>query len=654
LLATDPLYKYLLTENTSDRIGITFVHPVKGLIEGVAYPSNFVGSRGDTIPSWEWQGEADFGDCGCFVIGQAKGGYAIVGMISYTKKSTFGFFVPTLAGCSIFMQNTFASLVPKEPFVDTVLVALPAIQDLSDKSQLRNVISSYITPVGTVEAPSRSFKTKFQKTRVFEQAILNVSKVYKPPKKLQGINAEGEYVSALKHTFKYINMHDFSTDRMKNDASDAFLRNLPFKGEILKPLSLDEAIFGKPEIGIDRVTFSTSCGRELKELEHIGNKFDLFEPCVGEYKFRMKSVFVKKVNELLADMQLGVLHVPRVDFTPKDELRPEEKVDDMKIRLFSVMDFVYNVVVRMYLMPLITFLLQRPFFSKCFGQMNAGSFEWHRLAQYLQSVGKKVIDIDFSAFDTSHNEAWFTVVGRFFMNLSLKLGYSESESMMVYYCIVSMRVQILRWMNDIAIKTKGMPSGSIITLIFNCIVNVLMMIMAFVHLTGRPIDEFFELVKTAVVGDDNISNISDKIIDSYNMITIRDLYCQWGYIATNAQKNGKLRPHMLLEEAQFVKRMFVEDSVLGFMAPLDEDSLWKCFLYADVDCGVTPEQRLFDLAHATQLEAFLHGHSFFLQFQTKLQVMFVSSGMGENFFPKLEYNDCIERYKNGTFRTYDA
>lgn len=602
------------------------------------------------IPCIQWNLPGENGDCGAVVIAKAKDAIVIVGIVSFTATSPFG---AVISGATLFKSTNIDKLLQGRsyPLVNTVLTSFPLVGELSMQSEFLNVRTPWLLVVGTESSKTSTFKSKFKRSPLYDSVVPLLRDKYDFPKRIRGMCKEGaEWSSAVITTFKNSALQDTSFAYTKRLAFKAYLRDVlqNSEGVRLKPLDLSEAFFGKEDLGISRVDFSTSVGPSLKS-QGIRDKFDLFIP-EGE-KYRLNPQFRDRVQFWIDQLRDGNLPFLKMDLTPKDEVRPVSKLDVFKIRLFSVVDFEYNVVARMYLMPLITFLLTRPFNSGCFGGMNAGSLEWNALANYLQSFGDDIVDMDFSSFDMSHGIQMFIGVAEFFYDLAVALGYDNEEACIVYYLFVVLCNQIASFMSDVVLKMKGMPSGVVPTLSMNSVINSVLMRMAFIKLTGKSVFSFRDFVREATVGDDNVSGVSKEILGVYNSVTIFEYYKSVGYIATPASKSGDVVPYSTLAEMQFLKRKFVFDERFhAYVAPLEMDSIWKALAFEKLDSGVSSSQRLFQIAQAAALEFYLHGDAVYDSETQKMEGMFRLAGIPFPEVPSKE--DLKERYLLGGFRTF--
>jgi len=646
-----PLHKFFAEKIDATAMDVTIINP-DWTLDSVASPSSFISEHdGLHYQSYQWQQAGEVGFCGSVFIGRGKQGCFFGGIICYGKKSWGGQYV---GGCTI-TQAEYKALCGAEetPTVDTHMLGCMPVEVLSMRSELRSINSPFVSPIGSLPGPTRTFHSTIKKSRFYDEVAPLLDCEFAPPGKLRGLTDAQEWASCFTTTFKNVNLMNTSTESLRVRAMRQYLADVTPEGVIhsykLRPLELSEAVFGCPAMGISRVEFKTSLGRKLRDMG-LRNKYDLFQES-GDRLIMLQS-FRDDVAKLLEELGLSCLRQVNIDFSPKDEVRPREKIDAYKIRLFSVLDFHYNVVFRMYVMPLITYLLDHPFLSECFGQMNAGSKQWTELAAYLTALGTRVFDMDFSTFDGSHDNPMFKIVAFFFYSLSLKLGYLQQEAEIVYMLFNTLCLQVLFYMNDVAIKLKGMPSGVIVTLILNSVVNSILMRMAFaVLVTDVDLSEFKNHVHAATVGDDNGSGVSDRVFEQFNMITIAPLYHSWGYVATPVFKSGEFQKVMELSDLTFVKRKFVQGEFGYYLAPLEKNSILKPLCFEDEDIGVPSAQRLVDVARGCQREAFLHGRVYFDWMQDFLKGLFSKHQMSA-VLVLLDYSTLVSEFLDGSFKTF--
>jgi hypothetical protein len=571
--------------------------------------------RGVDYPVLEWLGEGKKGDCSTLVLGRlGKGKCFLVGAVSHQHDT----FLTSKLGCTLMSRNWYTKMFAL--YADaaitsvTVLGHIPEVGDLSMMSELRANKFKGLFPIGTVAGGTSTFKSKMQPTLWHDALAGSLSEPYSIPKKLRGMVGD-VYQSAWTNTFKNMNLDCNLTESEMNAAIDDYLE--PYESFVrtnninLSPMTSTEGLFGAVDIGVSRVDFKTSTGYDLK-YHGIRNKYQLFQE-LDDGMIQLKDLpagRLKEVWQLYGELRAVVMVTEAV---PKDEVRPTSKVDAYKIRLFAVMDAIVNWVGRCLLMPVMQVLLASPELSECYGAINAGGQDWHDLAERLLEQPFH-FDADFSSYDTSHSSPVFRMFSLCMQRLSKICGYTDHEADMVYVFCFSFRWQLLKYLADLIAKFKGMPSGVIITLIMNSVVNSLLARVVFKRLVKEPV-KFREKIRLGTVGDDNVQGVASDVSDRYNMLTVAPEYLKLGYVVTPATKDSVPLKFIPFAALSFLKRSFrMEERVGMYQGPLAKDSLYKSLSFQKMDSGIPPLARLKQVAEANCGEAYLHGVEYYAEF----------------------------------------
>lgn len=591
------------------------------------------------------------GMCATPVIGKVGGGSFIAGFVCYGTSDRLGFSSVSKrwvdAMCSLddipFIEDSNVTLLGSVQFEDSI----------SMNSEARNFISPYLVVIGTSTGKRDSFRSRLKKSIFHDEVAPLLSEPYGVPKTDRTVVTIGdtkEYVSAFTHSFSQVNLGCDITDTEGSYGADEFAKHIAndpaLRDARVSFLTYAETIFGNPDLGIQRVNFKTSCGAALKEYG-IRNKYDLFTKV--DEKFALDPRIVELVQELDKKYRKGIIVAPFVDGTIKDEIRPVSKLDVAKLRIFSVLDFVVNSWGRMAMMGLLTILLNFPSLSFCCGGMNAGSVEWHERAIALLAFSKH-FDIDFKTMDFCHGVPSIKIFARFMFRLAKYFHMNGQDASAMYVYIMSLSVQVFRYKGDVYLKFKGLPSGRIETLMMNSILNIILLFIVFNRVyPATPFEKFVEALVAFVVGDDNITGVDADRYPKINMKFLQPIYRGMGYVITPAAKEGVALDYVSFDNLVFVKRKFRLDDELGYVAPIATDSIYKALMFESTELGVSPEQRLYDVAMGAQREMFLHGKDEFQQFQDWLVALFESK---QRHVDQLNFEVLKNEYRAKSFRTF--
>ena len=332
----------------------------------------------------------------------------------------------------------------------------------------------------------------------------------------------------------------------------------------------------------------------------------------GEYKMHKELADAIEEREFMA---LNNERYPTVWIdTLKDERRPIEKVKIGKTRVFAAgpMDFI--VCARKYFLGFCAHLAENRINNEVAVGINPYSYDWTHLARHLKKFGNKVVAGDFGNFDGT---------------LILQILESIGEAISEWYDDGEDNAQIRRilWKelinsvhvegNNLYFWTHGHPSGHPLTAILNSLYNSVVCRIVFVLCARKAgklanMKDFNENVSMISYGDDNVLNISDRVIDYFNQHTMSECFTEIGMEYTDELKSSAAdaKPFRSLEEVSFLKRKFRWDEERAcFTAPLE---LGVCMEMVNWIRGeLDPEEACCVNCQTSAMELSLHGREVF-------------------------------------------
>jgi len=287
-------------------------------------------------------------------------------------------------------------------------------------------------------------------------------------------------------------------------------------------------------------------------------------------------------DKMLAKLRRGERAGAYFTDTLKDELRPIEKVDAGKTRLFSAGEMVLTLLLRQYFMGFTAHMARHAVsYESCVG-INPFSMDWHVLALQLRSKGDRVVAGDFTNYDGTlpADGVWSVLeVIEFFYSLAPGANYAEEKKMreMLWLEIVN-SVHING--STVYMWTHGQPSGCPFTSVLNSVLHSILIRAVFLLCARRYapkfalMSEFDRCVSHANYGDDDVTNVSDEITEWFNQITMAEAYSTFGMTYTDEAKTGVLVATKTLSQVCFLKRTFEFDTQQHrFRGPLDVDTI---------------------------------------------------------------------------------
>jgi hypothetical protein len=423
-------------------------------------------------------------------------------------------------------------------------------------------------PIYTVPRP---VKTKLRKSAVFEQiadsitapsVLVNVWRnglLIDPL--MRGLKKAGSLPPAIDLNLLEACVNDVS--RMLTDKSDPDHQRILTNQEAVAGIELDDFAPG--------ITRTTSPG------------FPLVYEGKGSGKGKQKWLGTDEYllpDEIEAEMNLIELNAARAIRTPtiwtdtlKDERRPHQKIKDVKTRVFSAGPMCYTLVFRKYFLGFAAHCAKNRINNEIAVGTNVYSMDWHRIAERMQSKGKKVIAGDFSNFDgTLVSELLWAILD--IINQFYDDGDKNALIREVLWCEIVNSVHVFG--NSVYIWTHSQPSGCPLTAIINSIYNSLSMRYVWMLVVPQELKNmqaFRRNVAMIAYGDDNIVNISDRVIGIFNQVTIAAGYAKFGMTYTDEAKSGELIPFRSLEDVSFLKRTFLRDESGMHRAPLSLETV---------------------------------------------------------------------------------
>nr|URG14849.1 MAG: RNA dependent RNA polymerase [Picornaviridae sp.] len=434
-------------------------------------------------------------------------------------------------------------------------------------------VSGSFLPIGTVDksiasAPYSSF---------YKTSMYGAFGDYKClPAPLSRVVRNGSYVQPMDNAVKPYStpVLIIDTTHLRDIKHVAFRRLTEMTAaKTNRPLyTFEEAVLGIPEEKFRSIPRGTSAGWPYS-LDNIaggkrdffgeGEEYDLTGPRALELR--------KRVEYVLSSAKSGVrlAHVFQ-DFL-KDELRPEEKVENVATRLISSAPLDYTIAWRM-MFGAFSAQVMRYHTDTGMAPGICVYTDWHHLANHLTSKGDKVFAGDFKSFDSSEQPCVMAVILEY-INEWYNDGPENALIRQVLWAELAHSRHIGGFGKDqrhIIQWNKSLPSGHPFTTILNSMYSLLLLVACYVELTGDWTG-FWNKCFTITYGDDNVSNVADDVAVCFNQVTVAEVMLRkYGMIYTSDTKKGELVPYTDIAGVSFLKRRIFND-----------ENRWKCPLELD-------------------------------------------------------------------------
>lgn len=208
--------------------------------------------------------------------------------------------------------------------------------------------------------------------------------------------------------------------------------------------------------------------------------------------------------------------------------------------------------------------------------------DWEWLTSWITEKGDKVWDGDFSGFDTSQQpqfllgcldwiNEWYTSRGGGEDNGVREILFTDLYKSLHLCGLKNKSSHIVQWQ-------RSLPSGHFLTSFINSMVSMSCIVAAYIVTTGR--EDFWDKVRVAVLGDDNVVNASDDVIDQFNQVSVaKVLKDEFNMVYTAGRKGEALQPYLSLEDITFLQRRFTEKYGKK-VGPIRLESVYGPLLYA--------------------------------------------------------------------------
>uniref|UniRef100_A0AAT9JAW3 Polyprotein n=1 Tax=Lagerstroemia indica cheravirus TaxID=3115784 RepID=A0AAT9JAW3_9SECO len=436
------------------------------------------------------------------------------------------------------------------------------------------------------------------------------------------------------------------------DALNDIFECLEIPNGSLTEVTEEVALQGVPGVEyFDPIVSDTSEGWPWVLQRPIGckGKSWLLDGPAGAFTVDHDSPFGKSLDKMEKDLVEGISPPLTGIECPKDERVALKKVTTKpKTRLFTVLPFEYNLLVRKYFLTFVAAYMSRH--RVCPGKvgMNVHCVDWTNLCLDLKSVGNNWFNGDFERFDgITPRDIVFQLVRR--INSLYSLDGCLPNANRVRTSLMMMSSERYGIAGDRLYRvTGGIPSGFPLTVIINSLVNEFFLRFSWKRLS-RKIDPsirvrgiFEKNVRFAVYGDDNLVSVSDLYSSFYNLVSISSFLAQKGVTLKNGQDKDQenFAPFSKPEQCDFLKRRMVKNDRGMYLCPLNIDSIYGQLHWVRKS-GQIGEATLQNCQGALR-EAFYHGTEVFHQIRRTIVESFSRVGLDSTQLPT--YQECESAY----------
>uniref|UniRef100_A0AAT9J7W8 Polyprotein n=1 Tax=Beach cabbage stralarivirus TaxID=3115811 RepID=A0AAT9J7W8_9SECO len=416
----------------------------------------------------------------------------------------------------------------------------------------------------------------------------------------------------------------------------------PLPGD-LEAVSDEVNLNGRPgDDYIDGIVASTSEGypEVLNRKGGETGKWRFLNGVPGSFSiagtpFEEKVIALDKLSKEMVPSVVGI-------DCPKDERLPLRKTrDDPKTRLFTVMPFEYNFIVRRYFLEFVGSVMKSHNQIPTKVGINCHSVEWDNLYNSLVQKGSNWFNGDYQAFDGITPSRVLIELGK---GIAKKYGNKYKKQQLNLLMACTYRLGICG--NQLFRVSGGIPSGFALTVIVNSLVNEFFLRFAWkkilrAHNMVPRLHPMEKEVHFAVYGDDNLVSVSDAFKDKYTLAKIARVLSLYGVTL----KDGSDKTKVLLPDfnepgkCDFLKRRMVPHGA-RVLCPLDRTSREeRLFWVRDSDLG--DMAALQENVESFMMEAFYESKKYYVEWTQILREAYKNAKIPWQTLPTWEDQERI-------------
>jgi hypothetical protein len=322
---------------------------------------------------------------------------------------------------------------------------------------------------------------------------------------------------------------------------------------------------------------------------------------------------LESMREIEGRYAKGIRHHPVFKATLKDESTKFKKIETGKTRVFGGAPLDWSVLGRQLFLPIIRVIQNNRYLFESAPGTVAQSKEWGHLHDYLTEYG---VDLnlagDFADFDKGMLAMLILEAFWILRKIAEKAGYTEEALRAMEGFGLDTAFPMFDFNGDLVEFMGSNPSGHILTVIINGLVNCLYMRYCYVVLNPKHEAKSFKAnVNLMTYGDDNVACVSPNA-PWYNHTAVQRVLADHGVKYTMPDKEAESRPYMSIHEVTFLKRAWRYDPDVGeYLCPLEHESIEKSLMTWVESVSVSAGEQAVDVMSSATFEYFFYGKEIF-------------------------------------------
>lgn len=475
------------------------------------------------------------GDSGCFYVTRKNGRFQILGMhVASSYLSAHGRFISR----EMLQDYLKPARTASTPF-DYVKEAITAGSRSFDHTIASN---SNCIPIGVVR-PRTMIASHSKIARSF---LFHHKDLPKPT----------ERPAVLRRTY------DQQDPLLKANAKFR-LRPEPFISTTLRNEIIHALLDEHPNVPVSKFYTNLEAVEGTKEMPHINFTTSSGFPYSAEGKTPKTKLEVEdwkeissEVDNMLQDLYNGIMPQAIFQTSFKDELRPEEKVENP--RVINCATTALTMLFRRVLGPWMNMVHANYSKIRTKVGINVHGDDWKILFDTLCQISpNNIIELDYSGYEYNHPQFGYQIAAQFIYLLYRRSGFSHEDANVARLLILSCAAGFVL-QNEVLSFVWMLLSGLPITAELNSLLNSIYQMIAYSFLTKLPLVEMRANVASAFYGDDLLHAVSDDLKERFNALTVQQ-FCQEYLlmkVTPASNKTGEMPKFVGLLDCSFLCRKF--------------------------------------------------------------------------------------------------
>lgn len=546
------------------------------------------------------------GDCGSVLVSITNFGVVILGL--HISGSTIGSRnISSATYVSLSLVQTIVGTYNKPLIGDNILTS-PCqtkplkVVNLHHKSPFRYIEDGIATIVGSLDEPRIKHTSRVVPSRLHSvlHNTYNIQKKREKPK-LNGWQLWREnLLPMLEYNGK---IKSYRVKNIVNHMIEEFSQLLDINDDGWKDrlhvIDYMTAINGAPGVAhIDKLKRNTSmgypwnCSKKLYMLD-----LPAYDGWSNPVDFTQDIKLA--IEEMLNTYYKGQRCNPIFMATPKDKAIKPGKLP----RLFTASPAHFSVVGKMLFATIVRTIMRNKYIFEQAPGMNCMSKDWTELALGLKTFNNYFAG-DYKNYDKKLTGLLIIEAFRLIITLASRGKYKAQDIIAMWAYAYDVAFYWCNFNGDLVTFLQGLPSGNVLTVVINSLINSILHRYAWVSL-GLNVETFRKHVFLMCYGDDSIGSTDEP---RFNHILLNKCFEEIGITYTMADKSDNIIPFIEFSEVTFLKRYFVfEESLQLYLAPLEVDSIEQSLMYVIPSKAITEIEQLTSILVSLSYEAYFHG-----------------------------------------------